>query len=419
MELRDLGPARARAKRQLLLACALAAVTCFAILLRIAWVRGGTLYGSTPVSQADLIVNALTVATALQAVRAWQAHAAARTSQSNVTGPPPATTWSDLVTQVTGLIGLLGVVIALTSAFVTLSAPVTPPDVHGESCAGARVWDTPYVATNAVSTGVNTRRGPSRSFVVNGRFPGDCAVGFSGYCLGDPIPGSFGGTPHERWLGTRWLELAKHNGGLGGWLTRVVSKERPERQFMAESLINPQRPYNNIQLANDCPGTYPAPGSAKLAPADLSDADKGLAILSARAPHARNMGFAVWQPPGQPFVDPDAYVQVYNPEATPAQNPGYTGEDGEKKVVWRFRDQQIANLQKPFGPAAPPVNGRVVVLAIPCLSENVPAGPETAAMATYAVSSDGTLKPVSDPRLLASQTLDKERLSRAACEVPA
>jgi hypothetical protein len=337
--------------------------------------------------------------------------------QPDGAGAGAATTWPDILTQVTGLIGLLGVVIALTSAFVKLSAPATPPDVHGESCEGVRVWDADYVATNAVSTGVNTREGPSRSFVVNGRFPGDCAMGFSGYCLGDPIRGAFGNTTHEHWLGTRWLELAKHNGGLGGWLARVVSKERPERQFIAESLVNPKRPYDNVQPADDCPGGFAAPERAVLAPADQSAAGKGQAILSAKAPHARNMGFAVWQPPGQPFVDQDAYVQVYSPEGDPAQNPGFTGEDGEKKVVWRFAEQQIANLE-PRGAGAP-VIGRVVVLAIPCLSENVPADPGTAATATYEVSSDGTLNPVSDPGLLESQALDEKRLSRAACQVPA
>jgi hypothetical protein len=40
-------------------------------------------------------------------------------------------------------------------------------------------------------------------------------------------------------------------------------------------------------------------------------------------------------------------------------------------------------------------------------------------MDIYAVSSDGTLKPMSDPELLESQALDKERLSRAACQVSA
>jgi len=40
-------------------------------------------------------------------------------------------------------------------------------------------------------------------------------------------------------------------------------------------------------------------------------------------------------------------------------------------------------------------------------------------MATYTVSSDGTLKPMPDPELLESQALDKKRLSRAACQVPA
>jgi hypothetical protein len=159
--------------------------------------------------------------------------------------------------------------------------------------------------------------------------------------------------------------------GLGGWLARVVSKERPERQFIAESLVNPKRPYHDAQSADDCPGSFPAPERAVLEPADQSAADQGLATLSAKAPHARNMGFAVWQPPGQPFVDQDAYVQVYNPDGTPAQNPGFTGEDGEKKVDWRFGDQQIANLQAP-GTGAP-VIGRIVVLAIPCLSENIPA----------------------------------------------
>jgi hypothetical protein len=415
---RALTPARKRARRQLALACVVAAVTAFAILLRIGWVRTGILYGSTPVSQVDLIVNALVVATALQAVRAWQAHAATRGPKSGEPGTGRATAWPELLTQLTGLVAFLGVAVALTSAFVKLSAPATPADVHGASCEGARVWDTPYVGSTAVSPGVNTRQGPSRSFVVNGRFPNDCAAGFSGYCLGDPIRGAFGNTDHERWLGTRWLELAKHHGGLGGWFASIVSKERPRRQFISESLINPQRPYNNVPPASDCPhGTFPAPEGAELAPADQTDADQGLAVLSAKAPHARNMGFAVWQPPGQPFVDQDAYVQVYNPAGTPAQNPGFTGEDGAKKVVWRFRDQQIANLE-PGGTAAPVV-GRVVVLAIPCLSENVPADVATAAMAGYAVSTDGTLTLVSDPELLERQELDEERLSRVACQVPA
>ena|SRR5829696_1841110 len=181
MALRDFAPTRARAGRQLVLACVLATVTALAIVLRIAWVRQGILYGSTPVSQADLIVNALVVATVLQAVRAWHARAA-RVIQPDDAGAGAATTWPDLLTQVTGLIGLLGVVIALTSAFVNLSAPATPPDAHGESCEGVRVWDADYVATNEVTTGVNTREGPSRSFVVNGRFPGDCGPG--GGCRG-------------------------------------------------------------------------------------------------------------------------------------------------------------------------------------------------------------------------------------------
>src|SRR6266511_5509949 len=84
MALNDLPAARKRARRYLILACVLAAVTAVAIVLRIAWVRVGILYGSTPISQADLIVNALVVATALQAVRAWQARAAARKAQPQI-----------------------------------------------------------------------------------------------------------------------------------------------------------------------------------------------------------------------------------------------------------------------------------------------------------------------------------------------
>jgi hypothetical protein len=103
--------------------------------------------------------------------------------------------------------------------------------------------------------------------------------------------------------------------------------------------------------------------------------------MGAQADHAVNMGFAVWVPPGDTFIDDDSYRQIYDPAGTERTNPGATQPDGSKKVVWNYATT-IANLR---ADATDP--GVVVVMAIPCVADNIPAATATAAFANYDITS--------------------------------
>jgi hypothetical protein len=74
---------------------------------------------------------------------------------------------------------------------------------------------------------------------------------------------------------------------------------------VTEALVAPQTSYDKVPAALSCPGSYESPGQTSLEPFDPNKQ-----WLTARADHAVNIGFAVWKPPGEPFVDPDTYEQI-------------------------------------------------------------------------------------------------------------
>jgi hypothetical protein len=370
------------------------------LLARILFVRWGILYGAAAVSHVDAIVAALIVIGL--ALIAW-GRSGRKTTQTTSTDPDSGSQWTNWATGITALAATAALVVSLMNLF----DPLTPPRLATSACPGARVNNVPYVGITAGPDGVNSRQGPSRSYLPNGRFAGNCSVGFDVYCLGDPIEDVTGTTSDEFWMTSRWLRVAKQPPGWRSTMARILSGENPQPQFMSDAFITPESPYDQLPIGNarQCPGNFPYPGQTHLQPFN-AQAD----TLTASADHAVNMGFAVWVPPRQGFINSDAYLQIFTSGAGQPNNPGEAAPDGTKSVEWTYG----SSLQSQLHPAAnqPGTSGHVVILAVACLADNIPAKTSTAAIAGYKLSQAGP--PLSSSVIPSG--MDKNRLARAACE---
>lgn len=371
-----------------------------ALIGRIVAVRAGVLYGATAVTRMDRII-AGAVGLGLAAASAAAVRRAARRSNGKDDKP---FTFVDGVAVLTAI----GSVVAVLVSGVNLFVPVDYVGQATSTCAGARTRGAEYVGVTTGPDGDNTRVGPGRSFPANGRFAKDCSVGFSAYCLGDPIEDSAGTIKgNQRWLTSRWLLVAKQKPGLRSWLARVLSGEKPGNQFVTDANIAPATSYENLPLApaTACGASYPVPGKAI-----LQIYDPGNHSLTATSQHAVNIGFATWKPRGQGFQDEDVYQPIYNSGFPADANPGATSADGKKSVAWAYIGSLQANLRanRRGGPSAPAL---VVVMAIPCISDNLPADPATAATATYDISGQ-VPKRQGHPL----KGFDPARLAHAACQ---
>lgn len=266
----------------------------------------------------------------------------------------------------------------------------------------------PYVGITSGAEGDNSRQGPARSYPANGRFPANCSVGFSVYCLGDPVLDETGSTSDETWVTSRWLLVAKQPEGWRSTAARILSGENPEPQFISDAFVTPETAYDQLPLgkATQCRGAFPYPGITSLQPFSVQTG-----TFTAVARHATNMGFAVWIPPRQGFINGNAYLQLRTVGAGPANNPGEAAPDGSKSVEWSYRGTLLPQFQPPpqsstFG------SGNVVVLAVACLADNIPARANTAAIAGYRLSK--TKSPALTAHHLSG--FDKNRLARAACQ---
>jgi hypothetical protein len=365
-----------------------------AFIARIVLVSLGVLFGDQAVNRVDVIVaSVFGIALAFIVF--------AGPPQSSDGKPTRLGLLNERVSIVTGIVSVGALVIASVNLFVPVQLPSRPR----AACPGAQDRAAPYIGITANETGNNSRQGPAVSFPANGRYPGDCTIGFSHYCIGDPIKdanGSIDGV--QRWMTSRWLAVAKQPPGWRSALAQAFSDENPEPQYITDANITPATSYEKLSYGGDtsCAGKFELPG-----PATLTDLDVGTRILGAQADHAVNMGFAVWVPPGDAFIDGDSYHQIFDRAGTEGTNPGATQADGSKKVVWNY-DSLLKNRR----PESDEV-GVVVIMAIPCLADNIPADTKNAVFANYDVTTaDTPQKVTSDTPVVA----DQARLARAACQ---
>ncbi|MGX7825954.1 hypothetical protein ACTG9Q_12750 [Actinokineospora sp. 24-640] len=372
-------------------------------------VADGVLYGAQAVTRVDVVAASLFGIGLAAIAYARARHARTRAQTVNTQDPgetaairQPSGWINDRLSAITAIVSAGALVISLINLFVPVQLPTRPK----AACPGAQDRAAPYVGITSGENGNNGRAGPSVSYPAIGRFPRDCTIGFSHYCVGEPLRDPQGTIENvQRWRTSRWLVVAKQPVGWKADLAKLLSGEDPRAQYITDATITPATSYENLPYLGDdnCPGDYRLPAAA-----EISDAELGQGILKATADRAVNMGFAVWIPPGEAFIDDgNTYHQIFDGNREVGENPGSTQPDGSKKVVWGHTGHLLP--ERPAQPAT------VVVMAIPCITDNIPADIGLAAVAEYDIGSRP--QPRRTPAIPAGY--DAERLARAACQTNA
>jgi hypothetical protein len=374
----------------------MAAVAALLVGLRLWLVGSGALYGTGPVRALDAVVAAsVLLALALSWERPDRAGNARR-------------------------LGVLLAVPVLVAGGLALLVPATPASAPAEGCPAAPVRGAPYVGVTTAA-GV-ARSGPGRSHEVSGRFPAGCAVGFAGYCLGDPAPAA----AWPGWTDSRWLMVGRQDAGPAALLARRLSGEPEAPRFLPSALVQPARAADALPLLS----TAECGRDALRVPGDttLDDVTPGpvQANLAARAARAANIGFAVWVAPdpatgSAPLLRGGPYQQVVGRAENGTDSPGATGPSGRRVVTWDYVSL-IHDLD--LGRRTP--TATVAVLAVACEAPSAPAEPETAAVTTYAVTGMRMSAPQQrmTGRDVAAATdgplrgLNLRRLTTTACQTP-
>lgn len=142
--------------------------------------------------------------------------------------------------------------------------------------------------------------------------------------------------------------------------------------------------------------------------------DTPIQRFTAQADNAPNMGFAIWIPPGEPFIATDKYEQIYNPHGKPSDNPGQADASGSKSVTWPY--QLVTAKELRTSSTDQVTTGRVVILAIACLADNVPASTDTAATVVYRLPGVGSPQLLNEPPPSGLNANRLARLARTACQ---
>jgi hypothetical protein len=398
-------PEDGRGKRRLGSLIALIAGEAFvivgigALIVRIIFVKLGILYGASAVTHVDAAVGASIAIGAAFTVWGWSSMRRAAAVKSK---RPSSPGWTDWFSGVTALVSAGALVVSL----VNLLEPLSPPSLATSACPGANIREVSYVGITAGVDGDNSRQGPARSYLPDGRYPEGCSIGFSVYCLGDPIKDLTGSNSEETWVTGRWLLVAKQPGGWRMKAAHLLSGERSEDQFISDAFVTPETSYARLPLGDprQCHGSSAYPGKARLKPFNVKEN-----LFTATAVNGVNMGFAVWVPPKQEFTNGNSYLQLFTSGAIPSANPGEASPGGTKSVEWDYRNMLLPELNVPASVRFH--GGHVVILAIACLADNIPARTDKAAIADYNLS---TGLPVMSGSGL--HGFDSNRLARAACQ---
>jgi hypothetical protein len=362
------------------------------ILMFIRWllVVQGVLFGSTRIVLVDIMISAVVL---IVAAVLYQRRVQLAGKDAKAEGMPSA-----LLSTAVGVLGLP----ALIGGLLNLVAPATPGDLAVSACATVQTYHTPYRAATTGPTGNFARSGPGLGFAQTDRLSKDCVVGFTGYCIGDPVSDPV----VQGWTDTRWLLAARHDNEPARTLARWLSKEPPYKRFVSSSYLAPQSPDSDLHYLGEqqCAGGLPLPKKATLTTEDATDKSgkpqPGVIGLTAGAPHAFNIGLALT------VEDPN----VLDAGTAVRQIPG-SGVVSDSAVHAQWDTTILrGNLRKPL---TAPVT--VTVLAVPCLDPLTPATPDTAATLGFRIPVDAT-QPVTrtTPRTLPDYVRD--RLFTLACD---
>jgi hypothetical protein len=94
----------------------------------------------------------------------------------------------------------VGVVLSLVATFVSLLVMFNPRLVGSDDCRGTSTWNAAFTGeTLEGGVWVRTRPDPNATERAR-RLPGNCNVGFRGYCFGQPVVDPRNGMPDLRWF---------------------------------------------------------------------------------------------------------------------------------------------------------------------------------------------------------------------------
>ncbi|HEX6755235.1 MAG TPA: hypothetical protein VF109_04750, partial [Mycobacteriales bacterium] len=390
----DPGPAPRPAPRRRSAWPAAAALAGAAVLVaaRLWLVGTGALFGTGPVRALDVVVGA---AVLLAVALSWDL-LPARTD--------PAT--------VARRVAVLLAVPLLVAGALTLLVPATPASAPAAGCPAAPVHGAGYVAVT--TTGATARGGPGRSYATSDRFPAGCAIGFAGYCLGDPVPDPI----WPFWSDARWLLVERAGTGAARLVARHLSGEPGAPRFLPSSALTAADPSAALPLLTTA--ECGRDGIRAAGETVLDDVRPGplAGNLSATAARSTNLGFAVWVAPdpatgAAPLLRGDPYQQV---------DAGAGGPGGRRAVTFDYRSL-ILDLD--LGRRTP--EATIALLAVPCDAPSAPADPGTAALTTYSVTGvrlsapTGRLTGRDVPEAVSAgrlRGLDLTRLTTAACATP-
>jgi hypothetical protein len=352
----------------------------------------GLLFGTTRIVLADVVISVVVL---FVAAGLYARYVQLGKKDLKAEGMPSA-----LLTTAVAVLGIP----ALIGGLLNLVVPATPGELPISPCAAAQTYNTPYRAATTGPNGNFARSGPGLSFPQSDRFSKDCIVGFVGYCIGDPIrdPVLGGG-----WNDTRWMLVARHDREPSRTLARWLSSEPSYKRFVSSSYLAPHSPDSKLKYLGEreCDGGLPLPGKTTLAtesaPDESGKPQPGVIGLTARAPHAFNMGIAL------AINDPMALDAGTALRQIPGS--GANGPDGSVHVQW---DTSVlrGHLRKDLTTPA-----TVTVLAVPCLDPLTPAASSTAATLAFQVPTDIT-KAVKKSKPVALRHGVRDRLLTLACD---
>jgi hypothetical protein len=268
---------------------------------------------------------------------------------------------------VNSVITAFGLVAAATSV-VAIAFPDTPYSVAAPACRGAQVRGAVFFAQTP-DVGVSARIGPGTGYRQAARFGGGCTLGFSGYCVGQPIPSGVDGLVDTRWLilnGTKRLVssavmLVQSQPVAGG-----ASRPDPECAKLG-GVLAPSRVIMQAGWSAD---------NREVVNIEVTDTDAPL------------VGYAL------KVVDPRNGQYPYSPIESPRSNsPTFAG-------TW-LAGTDAALLKNG--------TGNILLAASACLSGNFPTGKPDVLEARFR---DGRLIEISPLRQLPT---DADVLARTAC----
>jgi hypothetical protein len=239
-------------KRFPILAIVAGLLAAAAIAARVILFESGLLYGSSRILYADFVIAGLVISAAALGLKA----ASETTGLSLSSGINTAVLALGLGVTTLGLLqGLL---------------PNTPYRAAAAACPGVSIEGAPYLAQTG-RIGVNARTGAGGGFPQVDRFGGSCTLGFSGYCVGQPIPND-----QTEIDDARWLIVYRRS--------ELVSSAKLLGQSPASSL--------GSQPSPQCPqmGGLPQPGTPTFTPTRLHG---NHVRLKARAQSGSLVGYAV------------------------------------------------------------------------------------------------------------------------------